>query len=398
MRNIKENILMALQAIKDNKLRYFLTLLGIVIGISSLVAIVSLGNGLGSKIQDQVMSQGEDASVQLYFQGSNMESTQKFNPYNDDVIYTIKQNKGVKEINKNFSGSTELEIDGKKSHIAVNYTKNNEKLNSNDIISGRNFNDKEFNDVYRVCVINEDLKNKLFKDKNAIGEIIQVANKPLRIIGVLKSPEDAMMSAMGISNYQIYAPKGAWNILFGDEATYSANIVIKEGYDMQTVAKEVTETLNKKGETDGEYVIPNMQGVSKQVGKITSIITSFIGGIASISLVVAGIGIMNVMYMAIIERTREIGIRRALGATGKTILFQFLIESLVVCMIGGILGLLLGMGLGVGVGMIIKISPVFSANVFIVGFGISIGMGIAFGVSPALKASKLNPIDALSYE
>lgn len=392
MKNLSETIKMAFSSIIDNKVRYILTLLGIVLGISSLIAIVSLGNGFGDSIKDSIMSGSDDRSVTLNFIPSGDNS--KLNPFNTSVIDSVKRIKGVKSVEKEFSASTNIKIDNKDSIVSVNYCKDNNSLKSNNMILGRNFNDYELNNVTRVCIINNSLKNKLFKDENPLGKIIQVANKPLTIIGVVK--EENTVSFIDLDN--IYLPKPTWSITYGTNSSNGLKISILENYNIDSVSKEITESLNNKTTLKGTYDIFNMKNVAKSFGKVTSIITGFVASIASISLVVGGTGVMNIMYVAIIERTREIGVRRALGATKKNILFQFLVESIVICFIGGIIGVLFGIGIAELVGKIIHIRAKISLDIMSLGFGISIIMGIVFGISPALKAAKLNPIDALSYE
>ena len=396
MRNLNETIKMAFSSIIDNKVRYILTLIGIVLGISSLIAIVSLGNGVGDSIKDSMISGSEDRAVTLTFQPSMEDYTlaKNSNPFNDSVINNINRIKGVKKVEKEFATSTQMKIDNKDTMIGINYSANNDKLKVKNMVDGRNFNEYEFNKPTRVCIISTGLKKKLFKDKKAIGELVQISNKPVTIVGVIK---DEIMGSFGEMD-SIYIPNSTWNIIYGDNCANALKVSIGQDYDMDKISKEITKSLNEKTTLKGTYEIFNMKNIAKTFGKVTSIITSFVASIAGISLVVGGTGVMNIMYVAIIERTREIGVRRALGATSKNILFQFLIESIVVCLIGGVIGVLFGIGVAEIIGMVIKIHAKVSLGIMALGFGISIFMGIVFGISPALKAARLNPIDALSYE
>lgn len=396
MRNLSETIKMAFSSIIDNKVRYILTLIGIVLGISSLIAIVSLGNGVGDSIKDSMMSGSEDRAVTLTFR-PNMDDyleTKNSNPFNDSVINNINRIQGVKKVEKEFSTNIQMKIDDKDTMIGINYSANNDKLKIKNMVDGRNFNEYEFNKPTRVCIISQGLKKKLFKEKKAIGELVQISNKPVTVIGVVNAEGVA-----GFGDFDtIYIPKPTWNIIYGDNCANALKVSIASNYDMDKVSKEITKNLNGKTTLKGTYEIFNMKEFAKSMGKVTSIITSFVASIAGISLVVGGTGVMNIMYVAIIERTREIGVRRALGATSKNILFQFLIESIVVCLIGGIIGVLFGIGVAEIIGMCIKVHAKISLGIMSLGFGISIFMGIVFGISPALKAARLNPIEALSYE
>ncbi|OFI05852.1 putative ABC transporter permease YknZ [Clostridium acetireducens DSM 10703] len=395
MKNLKGVLEMAFSSIIDNKLRYILTLIGIVLGISSLIAIVSLGNGVGDDIKESIMSSDGTRSISLTFNPSeNFSPMDNTNAFNDSVIGIIKNVPGVKSVEQEFSAITEMKIKDKSVVISVNCTQKSNNISMSKIIDGRSFNNHEFNKVSRVCIINKTLKDKLFQNEKAIGKVVQVADKPMTVIGVMQ--EQGATSFMDFDS--IYIPRPTWSITYGDDSARSLKIAVKEDYDMKEVSKKVVDKLNKTSNLDGRYEVVDMEKIAKSVGKVSSILTGFIASIASISLVVAGIGIMNIMYMAIIERTREIGIRRALGATSKNILFQFLIESIVICLIGGIVGVLLGIGLANGIAAIIKIHAKTSFGIVALGLGTAIFMGVVFGISPALKAAKLNPIDALSYE
>ncbi|WP_142413211.1 ABC transporter permease [Hathewaya massiliensis] len=395
MKNFKEIIEMAFSSIIDNKLRYILTLIGIVLGISSLIAIVSLGNGMGDGIKESIISNDGTRSITLTFTPSeNFSPLDNINAFNEFTMNTIRNIPGVDKVEKEFSAVTEMQIKDKPVMISVNCSTQENNPSNKKIIYGRNFNENELNKVSRVCIINKSLKEKLFENKNAIGEIIQLTNKPMRIIGVIDG--DGPASFINFDN--IYIPKSTWSITYGDDSARSLKISIKDKYDINEVSKKIVDKLNKVTNLDGTYEVFNMENIAKSINKVSSILTGFVASIASISLVVGGIGIMNIMYMAIVERTKEIGIRRALGATSKNILFQFLIESVVICLIGGIIGVLLGIGLANLIANIIKIHARTSLSIIILGLGTSTFMGVVFGISPALKAAKLNPIDALSYE
>lgn len=395
MKNFKGTIEMAFSSIIDNKLRYILTLIGIVLGISSLIAIVSLGNGMGDEIKESIISSDGTRSVSLTFTPSERFSPlDNINAFNEFTMNTIKSIAGVEKVEKEFSAITEMKIKDKSVMIGVNCSTKENNLGTNKIIIGRTFNQNELEKVSRVCIINKSLKNKLFENKDPLGEIIQVAEKPMKIIGVTEG--DTVSSFINFES--IYIPKPTWSITYGDDSARSLKITIKEKYEINDVSKKIVDKLNKVTNLEGKYEVSNMENIAKSIGKVSSILTGFVASIASISLVVGGIGIMNIMYMAIVERTKEIGIRRALGATSKNILFQFLIESVVICLIGGVIGVLLGIGLANVIAGIIKIHARTSFSIIALGLGTSTFMGVVFGISPALKAAKLNPIDALSYE
>lgn len=394
MKNLKGILEMAFSSIIDNKLRYILTLIGIVLGISSLIAIVSLGNGVGDDIKESIISSDGTRSISLMFTpGEDSSNEENLDAFNDSVISKIKNTKGVDSVEKEFSSMTQMEIDNKSEMISINCSNETSNIGKEKIISGRTFNKKEFSNVSRVCIINKSLKDKLFKENDAIGEIVQVSDKPMIVVGVM---EEAGASFMSFNS--IYIPRPTWSITFGDDSAKQLKICIAKDYDIKEVSKVIVDKLNNTSNLDGTYEVLNMEELAKSIGKVSSILTGFVASIASISLVVGGIGIMNIMYMAIIERTREIGIRRALGATSKNILFQFLIESIVICLIGGIVGVLFGIGIAHLIAAIIKIHAKTSISIIALGLGTATFMGVVFGISPAMKAAKLNPIDALSYE
>ncbi|HFJ9478623.1 TPA: ABC transporter permease, partial [Bacillus cereus] len=237
---------------------------------------------------------------------------------------------------------------------------------------------------------------KIFKSENPIGKIMELKGQPMQIIGVYKAEEGFM--EMGDSEALI--PLSLWPTLYGTEEINSISVQAKNVDNLDEAGKKTANVLNSRKpiEFTGKYEVMNLKEIQESISQMTNIMTMIIGGIASISLIVGGIGVMNIMLVSVTERTREIGIRKALGATRGKILLQFLIEAVMLTLLGGLVGIGLGYSGAYIVSSIAKWPPLVSWNVVVGGVLFSMVLGIIFGLIPANKAAKLDPIEALRYE
>ncbi|MFC4077338.1 ABC transporter permease [Salinithrix halophila] len=394
--SVWENIKMALDAILAHKMRSILTMLGIVIGVSSVIVIVSIGQGGEAKLSESFTGAGNTVTITpsaKVYERTEGELPPGF--FTQEDIRRIEQIDGVDAVVTNNMQSGDLFYRDKDLKGAtINGINNNEPLHAENrqVDKGRPLEDSDFQGGSAVALITPDVQEKLFKKKSGIGEIIRVGDQPIQVIGVLKEA-DGLFGMMGEES--IYLPDKTWIRIFGQSELSGITVKVDDPKSIQPVGKEAVRVLNDNHDTKGDYEVQNLEEIQKGLSKVTNIMTAVIGSIAGISLLVGGIGVMNIMLVSVTERTKEIGIRQSLGATRSNILVQFLTESVTLSLIGGLIGLLLGAATA---GLINLFSPLPTLISFPVAAGavlFSMVFGVVFGILPANKASRLNPIECL---
>ncbi len=409
-----ENWKFALSSIMGHKMRSFLTMLGIIIGVASVVVIMALGQGMTKQITDMFSADTRD--IEIYYVAKDSDSKSIF----DDDVETTSSDKGPK-IQEEWLQKITSDVPGVQNYYLTNGTTatvslNKKKANNVNIIgvnktyfdvkkykvvAGRNFRSDDYEHFSRIIMLDTKLAMKLFgTNDNALNKQVSVGSKSYLVVGVYKDPNAGSalygMSSGGnavMTNTQLAAEFNVNEI----EAAY---VHVNDATQATTVGEEAAKVMTQvSGVKTGHFTIFDM---SKQIAEINSaygMMTTVIGAIAGISLLVGGIGVMNIMLVSVTERTREIGLRKALGATRRKILTQFLIESMVLTLLGGLIGL----GLAAGLTSILNsnmadMKPSISFNVAIGSLLFSAFIGMIFGILPANKASKLDPIEALRYE
>lgn len=401
--NIIESFKIALDSIISNKLRSFLTMLGIIIGISSVITIVSLGQGGQNTITSEFEKIG---SASISIKVDQAKATYSDYLSVDDIKRIKERVSTIKYASPAVSKSgTVVSEEKSKRAVVVGGTEDYKYIQNYEFIYGRFFNERETIGGSPVVVLDEDAAKALFGYTNVIGKTLLVgatgSPKKATIIGITKS----VAGIFGGNNPNIPAfitvPITFYQELFPtDYKIDSAFIVADTKENLQSAgyaAKNIIESShNNRGKEI--YSLENTLKQLDQINKILSIFTAFISAVAAISLLVGGIGVMNIMLVSVTERTREIGIRKAIGATTSTILIQFLTESVIISLIGGLLGMVIGIAGAIAIGSFANIKPSLSFSVIIGTILFSSAVGIFFGIYPARKAAALNPIDALRYE
>lgn len=407
-KRIKENIRMALVALSLNKLRTILATLGIVIGISSVVAMIAIGVGAQSAITEQLSSLGtnlltiypispKSADMSL---GRNL---RKFTLEDFEYLKRYTQsNAMINQVGAVVSGNAQVAYGSNNSTTRVIGTvPNYESLQNATLLAGRYFTIEENEQRQRVALIGQTvIKNVFGTERNPLGSIIKINRVDFHVIGILNSRG---ANAFRDSDDQIIIPlHTAMFRVIGRPYVDQLLVSVKEDKNIEATTKLLFKTLRdrRKVQEDisDDFDIRNLNEIRETLNKSTQIMSSLLAAIAAISLLVGGIGIMNVMLVSVKERTKEIGLRKALGAKKQDILLQFLIEAIVICLLGGIVGILLGYGISLATSIIFSWKTLLPISAVILAFTFSLLVGMIFGLWPAKQASNLSPIEALRYE
>lgn len=395
--SIIENVKMALSSLRAHKMRSILTMLGIIIGVGSVIAVVAIGQGGEAMLKSSLV--GEGNTIELFYMPSDEElqanpNAWLMNPFTPEDIQALENIPEVSQvvtISSEYANARYREERAESSVTGINQAYLDVlKL---DIEQGRNFLSSDFIAGQRVAIISHSLEEELFDGEKAIGEVIYINSQPLEIIGILEEPGGIF--SFGIN--EVYIPWKTWRTIFG-KSEYSQVLLQTDNVDdLHTAGKKAADLMNRMHDTEG-YQVLNMEEIAEGIGKITTIMTIIISSIAGVSLLVGGIGVMNIMLVSVTERTREIGIRMSLGATRGQILFQFLVEAMTLTLIGGLIGMAIGIGAAQLVSYFAGWPSLVSLPVIIGGILFSMLIGVIFGILPANKAASLDPIESLRYE
>jgi putative ABC transport system permease protein len=399
-------LLSAFRALQRNKMRSFLTMLGIIIGVGAVIAMLAIGQGAEYSVEQQIASLG--TNVLIIFPGSQQSAGIRQGAgtmttlTEEDAGAIAKEcpavafvspgaRSGGQVIAGNLNWQTGIE-GGSESYLEIRKW---------GVEYGENFTDQDVKSASKVCIIGATVADNLFPESSPVGQTVRIRNVPFRVIGVLAKKGQ---NAMGQDQDDIVIAPYTTVLRRLSHFPYLRQILVSatSPANVAVAQQQITDLLRMRHKITSfegdDFTIRNQADIAATATATTEILTILLASIASVSLLVGGIGIMNIMLVSVTERTREIGIRMSVGARGRDILTQFLIEALVLSLLGGIIGILLGVGGSIAISNFAKWPTIITLFSVLLSFGFSIAIGIFFGFYPARKAALLNPIDALRYE
>ena len=415
-----ENIRLSFQGIWSHKMRSFLTMLGIIIGIASIISIVSTIKGTNEQIKKNLIGSGTNTvQIQLYqgdyqyemlYNGlpdgipvrdeTTMEKIKSVKNVEDAAFYTSRSdyNNSVYYGNNGMSGSQVFGVD-------------NSYFTTNGLVlkSGRTFVDSDFTDFHAAAIIDADTADSLFDGENPIGKTIEISSIPFTVVGIVDEDSKFEPVINSIDEYytyysdssasRIFVPSSMWPALYSFDEPQNVAIRVSNTEAMTDAGKAVAEIMNTNvTNSEIKYQAQDLLKQAQDLQDLSSSTNSQLIWIASISLLVGGIGVMNIMLVSVTERTREIGLKKAIGAKKSRILWQFLTEAAVLTSLGGIVGVGAGIGLAAIISRVTSAPVAISVPSIIIAVVFSMVIGIIFGLLPSFKAANLNPIDALRHE
>jgi putative ABC transport system permease protein len=396
-------ILLSLREIKRNVMRSFLTILGIVIGVGAVITMVTIGGGATAQVKDQIASMG--SNVLMVSPGKRLGPGQSSGnvPFKQaDAEAIAKYISSVRAVAPVSSQSINAIFGNQNWSTQVTGSDNQYFTVTNRFIgAGRPFSESELRAGAAVCIVGETVRKKLFGGQEALGEKIRLQKLSCEIIGIL---DGKGQNTMGMDQDDIVViPLSAYQRrIAGNQDVALIQISIQQGASTEKAQRDIGQLMRERRHLspsdDDNFNVMDMKEIAKMLTGTTQLLTALLSAVAAVSLLVGGIGIMNIMLVSVTERTREIGVRLAIGALEREVLMQFLVEAVVLSSFGGLIGIVLALAGSLWLAGFLGVPFIFNAGIVIVAFLFSAAVGVIFGYFPALKAARLDPIEALRYE
>ena len=396
----------AFRALRRNKLRSVLTALGIIIGVAAVIAMVGIGNGAKAQVEAQIASLGQN--IILVFSGSTTSSgirtgwggagTLKI----EDAEAIRREVSGVTAVSEEVVSTTQVAA-GNQNWFTRIYGESADYLDIRQwpLTDGAPFTPQDVRSANKVCVIGRTTATQIYGNDDPIGQVLRVKNVPFTITGVL-TPKGLSAQAVDQDDIVIMPYTSAMKRVAGGTTLRNINVQVGDANQMNAAQKQIIDLLRQRHNIrpgrDDDFTVRSQQEIADAATATTNVMTGLLGAIAGVSLVVGGIGIMNIMLVSVTERTREIGTRMAVGAHGRDILTQFLIEAISLSSVGGVLGIIIGIAAAKTIAITRHWPALISPGSIVIAFLVSAAVGIFFGFYPARKAAALDPIEALRYE
>ncbi|MGO8987664.1 MAG: ABC transporter permease [bacterium] len=409
MTRLLASLRIALRALTVNKMRSALTMLGIIIGVGAVIAMIAIGSGAKKRIAEQIASIGSNLLIVL--SGSSTSGGVRFGSGTvptlrvDDAKAILNEIPAVKYVAPGLGGGAQVVFGNQNWSTIVNgYTPEVLDIREWPLASGRSFTQQDIDGATKVCLLGQTVVDNLFGGVDPMGQIIRIKLVPFTVIGVL-APKGQSTQGQDQDDTIIVPLTTAQKKLFGMQFPGMVRWILVQATEpevMKDVENQINDLLRQRhhiqAKQDNDFTVRNLTEIMSTAEQSANVMSLLLGAIASVSLIVGGIGIMNIMLVSVTERTREIGIRIAVGAKGRDILLQFLIESLVLSLIGGTVGIGIGVAGTLILSSFTQWPTLFSVEAILLAFLFSGSVGVFFGFYPARKASLLNPIEALRYE
>jgi putative ABC transport system permease protein len=396
-------ILLALREIRRNVMRSVLTILGIVIGVAAVITMVTIGGGATVQVRQQIASMG--SNLLMISPGKRLGPGQSTGniPFKQSDAEAIARDVSSLTAVAPISSQSIKAIFGNQNWSTQVTGSNNQyfRVTNRSIRSGRQFSDSELRSGAAVCIVGETVLKKLFGGQEAMGGKIRLQKLSCEVIGILEAKGQ---STMGTDQDDIVViPLCAYQRrIAGNQDVGFIQISVQEGVATEKVQQDIERLLRVRRHLspsdDDNFNVMDMKEIVKMLTGTTQLLTALLSAVAAVSLLVGGIGIMNIMLVSVTERTREIGIRLAIGALESEVLMQFLVEAVVLSSFGGLIGIVLALAASVWIAGMLRVPFVFDAGIVVIAFLFSAAVGVIFGYFPALKAARLDPIEALRHE
>jgi putative ABC transport system permease protein len=395
-------LLLALREIRRTLMRSSLTMLGIVIGVASVIIMVNLGSGATAQVSEQIANLGSNLLMVRTGQRLGFGQRSEAEPFDMDDVVAIGEVSGVAAVAPGSSQAMTAIFGNRNWSTTVTGTDNNYFPVGNWMLAkGREFSPSELRAGAAVCIIGDNVYKELFGSQDPLGEKIRLNKLSCQVIGLLESKGQSV-GGRDQDDLVMMPLRTFWRRVAGNQDVQMIYVSAREGYSTSKVQRDIELLMRERrrisATEDDDFNVRDMKEIAEALTGTTQVLTTLLGAVAAVSLLVGGIGIMNIMLVSVTERTREIGIRLAIGALEREVLLQFLVEAVVISSFGGIIGIALAVVTSYVLAALMSMPLVLNPGIMLLAFLFSAAVGVVFGYFPARKAARQNPIDALRYE